>query len=135
MASIGSQQLHAVNKQYDTDDVNRMNRLKNLYEQKFKKLRTICRESNSNIFIVSLNWLYYLANGKNIIAHQNTTIRGLKNISTRGRFKIGLDCTGFTHNKDVTYLNIDGKLEGLRQRFCWQRMQILCRQACTRYNW
>ena len=79
-----------------------MKRLKTLYK--------ICRESQSNFVLVALRHFYYLAKGKNIIAHQNTIISGLKNISLNGLLMIGVDYVGFTHNKDVTFLNIRGQM-------------------------
>lgn len=51
--------------------------------------------------------------GKNIISHQNVYIKGLKNISIKGLLRIGVDYVGFIHNKDITYLNVKGKLEFL----------------------
>ncbi|MDJ1471643.1 acyltransferase [Cytophagaceae bacterium DM2B3-1] len=57
-----------------------------------------------------MKYIYYWVNERNIISHQSATIRGWKNISTHGLLKIGVDYIGFTHNKDVTFLNIYGKI-------------------------
>lgn len=47
---------------------------------------------------------------KNILVHQHTTIKGVKNISTGGNLNIGTDYVGFTGKKDPTILNVQGKL-------------------------
>jgi hypothetical protein len=52
--------------------------------QELKKLFKLCRTSNSSFIIVLTKYFYYLIKGKNIIAHQNAVIKGLKNISTTG---------------------------------------------------
>jgi len=70
-----------------------------------------CKQSSSNFLVVFSKYLYYKANGKNIAAAPNTFIKGLGNISTDGLLKIGIDYVGFTHRKDVTYLNINGRLD------------------------
>ncbi|MCC9166595.1 acyltransferase [Pontibacter harenae] len=76
-----------------------------------KKLYNICKKSNSNFYIVLVKYFYFKVKGKNIISHQNTIIKGLRNISVKGLLKIGVDYVGFVHNKDITYLNIKGRLE------------------------
>jgi acetyltransferase-like isoleucine patch superfamily enzyme len=80
-----------------------MRRLKNLYR--------LCRKSDSSFLIVTLKHLSYLFIGKNIIAHQNAIIKGAGNITTKGSLKVGVDYVGFTHNRDVTYLNVNGRLD------------------------
>ncbi|EOR94092.1 Maltose acetyltransferase-like protein [Arcticibacter svalbardensis MN12-7] len=81
--------------------------------KKLKQLFKDCEKSNSNFWVVLLRSLYYRARGKNIIPHQSVYIRGIKNISTKGTVKIGIKNTGFTHNKDVTYFNVMGKVDFL----------------------
>lgn len=73
----------------------------------------MCKSTGSNFLIVLFKCLIYRINGKNIITDQRTRIKGLSNISTNGQLKVGLDYVGFTNNRDVTYLNIGGKLEVL----------------------
>lgn len=48
---------------------------------------------------------------KNIIVHNNTIIKGLRNIDTQeGKLRIGLSDIGFLNKHDRCYLNIRGKL-------------------------
>jgi acetyltransferase-like isoleucine patch superfamily enzyme len=61
--------------------------------------------------MVSIKHLYYATNGKSIVSHQNTIIKGLENISINGILRIGVDYVGFVHNKDITFLNIHGRLD------------------------
>jgi len=69
------------------------------------------QKTESNFYAVFLKQLYYyFFYRKNIIAHQNTTIKGVKNISTNGLLNIGVQYVGFSHSNDVTLLNIGGKL-------------------------
>jgi len=48
--------------------------------------------------------------GKNIFANDHVIIKGLENIHTKGLLQIGMWYVGFMHKKDITYLNINGKL-------------------------
>jgi len=81
-----------------------MKRIKVIYE--------ICKKSGSNFWVVIVKYLYYkIIKKKNIAAHQNAIIKGINNITTAGLLKAGIDLPGFTHNKDVTYLRIDGKIK------------------------
>jgi acetyltransferase-like isoleucine patch superfamily enzyme len=79
--------------------------------KKLLQLRKACRNSNSNFLIVLIRYLLYKTRGKNILAHQKAKIKGVDNITSNGLLKIGIDYVGFIHNKDVTYLNIKGKME------------------------
>ncbi len=53
------------------------------------------------------NKLFYK---KNILQHPNTKIFGVQNIISPKGLEIGMNYVGFTHNKDVTLLNINGTL-------------------------
>jgi len=67
--------------------------------------------TESKFYVVFMKQLYYyFFFKKEIIAHQNTTIKGLKNISTNGLLNIGVQYVGFSHSRDITLLNISGKL-------------------------
>lgn len=83
-------------------------------KRKIKKIISLYKETQqaeSNFCVVFVKQLYYyFFYRKKIIAHQNTTIKGLKNISTNGLLNIGVQYVGFSHAKDVTLLNISGKL-------------------------
>jgi acetyltransferase-like isoleucine patch superfamily enzyme len=47
--------------------------------------------------------------GKQILPHRATIIKGMKNIDTNGWLKIGMGYVGFTHKRDTTFLNVQGK--------------------------
>lgn len=49
--------------------------------------------------------------GLNIFLHQNVTIKEIKNFYAKDQISIGTDYIGFLHKKDVTYLNLRGKLK------------------------
>lgn len=53
--------------------------------------------------------IYYKLKGKKIFAHHRVSIRGLRNIETRGLLNIGTIAVGFLHRNDRTVLNIQGK--------------------------
>ena len=70
-----------------------------------------CVESDSFYATVALkNFYYRFFKGKNILAHQDSMIRGVNNISLNGVLKIGVSYVGFCHPSDRTYLNVQGKL-------------------------
>jgi len=79
--------------------------------RKLKALYYLCRKLNLNFLLVLPQYLYYNFNGKNILSHQKTIIEGLRNVTTHGLLKIGVDYVGFVHKKDVTFLNVQGKIE------------------------
>ncbi|MFP5041218.1 acyltransferase [Parasediminibacterium sp. JCM 36343] len=79
--------------------------------KKLKKLFYSCRKSGSNFLIVLLKHIFYRAKRKNIVADHNAIIKGVSNIIIKGFLKVGISPVGFTHNKDVTLLNVSGKLE------------------------
>ncbi len=70
-----------------------------------------CRASKTNFLVLIIRAIYYKLRGKNILAHQNTQIIGLRNINTHGKIELGIRYTGFAHNNDRTFLNIKGALE------------------------
>jgi acetyltransferase-like isoleucine patch superfamily enzyme len=74
------------------------------------KLYKVCRNSNTCFTCLVLKFVYYKLQGKNILAHQNTRINKLKNIRINGLLRVGIENVGFTHPKDITYLNIKGTL-------------------------
>lgn len=75
-----------------------------------RKFYLKCRKSNTNVLILALRYAYYrLFYKKNLLVHQNTKIKGVKNIKSNGRLEIGTSYVGFIHREDVTYLNIQGK--------------------------
>ncbi len=48
---------------------------------------------------------------KSIYAHKEVVIYGLENIKiVEGEIKIGLQFVGFTHKRDITFINIRGKV-------------------------
>jgi NDP-sugar pyrophosphorylase family protein len=78
-----------------------------------KNIFRTCKQSNSNFLVVLIKFIYFKLNGKYIYCHQNAIIKGSENITTKGLVKIGVDYVGFTHSKDITYLNVGGKLDFL----------------------
>ena len=78
---------------------------------KITKLIGNLREAGSNILLVCLRTIHYKIRGRNIIPHQNTIIKGVKNIYTNNNILyIGLNNYGFIHKRDRAFLNIQGKL-------------------------
>lgn len=70
------------------------------------------RSSKTNLLSLVLRALYFkLVFGKTILVHQRVSLCGVKNISAPGKLEIGTDYVGFTHKRDITYLNIKGKLK------------------------
>jgi len=70
-----------------------------------------CRESESNFVIVFVRLIISkVLYGKTFFLHQHVTIKGIKNIETEGKLKIGIGYVGFNHRADRTLLNIMGRL-------------------------
>ncbi len=69
-----------------------------------------CKKSEANFIIVLISYFYYKIRGKSILSHQNVSIKGLKNLETKGVLRIGGNPVGFIHKSDKTHLNISGKL-------------------------
>jgi acetyltransferase-like isoleucine patch superfamily enzyme len=72
----------------------------------------VARSSNSdvNVPLFLLKSGQYHCFSKNIFAHHNTSIKGLRNIETRGQLFVGTPYVGFLNKHDRTFLNIKGKL-------------------------
>jgi acetyltransferase-like isoleucine patch superfamily enzyme len=78
---------------------------------KYLALYKLCKTSETIFFIVFCKKIFYkFFYKKNIIAHQQVTIKGIKNIYCNGMLNIGIDNYGFLHKSDKTLLNINGKL-------------------------
>lgn len=65
---------------------------------------------DTNIFLSGLRFLYFRIMGKNIIPHSRAVIKGSRNITTDGSLSVGTLGVSFSLRKDITYLNIQGKL-------------------------
>ena len=76
----------------------------------FRKLWDECRRARISFILVALTHLGYRLRKKNILASNNVTIYGLKNISTSGLLRLGLANVGFMNRHGQTFLNIAGKL-------------------------
>jgi acetyltransferase-like isoleucine patch superfamily enzyme len=78
------------------------------------KLKEICKYSKlseSKLIIFTLKrCLYKFKWKKDILAHDKVQIKNIRNISTKGLLKIGVDYFGFSSKYDATLLNINGKL-------------------------
>jgi acetyltransferase-like isoleucine patch superfamily enzyme len=74
-----------------------------------RSLYTVCKKSGASYLGVLLRFIYYKTRKKQILAHQRTIIKGIKNIETQGSLWIGIGYFGFVHKKDITWLNIQGK--------------------------
>ena len=68
------------------------------------------RRLDTNLLITILKWLWYAVLGKQVIAHQNAKIAGIRNIVTEGRLYVGTSEYGFSHPHQRTFLNIRGAL-------------------------
>ncbi|HOO18977.1 MAG TPA: hypothetical protein PK296_02175 [Paludibacteraceae bacterium] len=76
----------------------------------YHQISDYSKESDTAFIKILLKRLYFLYRSKNIIASSNVTIKNIDNIVTGGLLKIGIDYNGFNHKKDITLLNIRGKL-------------------------
>ena len=64
------------------------------------------RKNDINPFFFILKNIIYFIRNKNILAHNKTTIKGLKNIDTsEGKLRIGLGYIGFLNKKTAHYYN------------------------------
>lgn len=68
----------------------------------------VCDGNSLNFFLSAI--FYKLVYNKNILCHQKVIIKGVENIKTTNELKIGVDYIGFCSHKDITYLNINGKI-------------------------
>jgi len=70
-----------------------------------------CKSARSNFLIVYFKYLFYsIFYQKKILSHQKTSIKGVKNISTKKILNVGVKYVGFMLPSDRTFLNIQGKL-------------------------
>ena len=69
------------------------------------------RTQSSFLSIVFRALLIKVFFNKKIVAHQKTILRGIRNIHCPGILDAGIGYVNFMHRKDVTYLNIQGKLK------------------------
>jgi acetyltransferase-like isoleucine patch superfamily enzyme len=77
----------------------------------FKYLYKVSQKNKISFFkILFLHIYYYYFKNKNVFSHPNVQINGLKNITTKGPLRIGLNYVGFVHKKDHVLLNIQGHL-------------------------
>ena len=70
----------------------------------------MCRGGQTHPLPAFVRYLWRKGRGVNIIAHGNTELRGLRNITTHGTLRIGMRYVGFTSRHDHTLLNIGGRL-------------------------
>ena len=76
-----------------------------------RKLYKKCRDSERSITVVLLRYLLIkIFYKKELFLHQKVKINGIKNIITKNKLEIGIQPVGFMHKKDITYINIKGKL-------------------------
>jgi len=76
-----------------------------------QKLYKKCIKSESNFIYVSVRYLLIkLKYRKNLLLHQDVSIKGLKNLEVNKRLYVGLNYTGFNCKNDKTFLNIQGQL-------------------------
>ena len=68
------------------------------------------RDPQTSIALFLLKSVYYHLLSKQIFAHHNTTILGLRNIQTHGQLFVGTSYVGFLNKYDRTFLNINGEL-------------------------
>jgi carbonic anhydrase/acetyltransferase-like protein (isoleucine patch superfamily) len=65
---------------------------------------------DTNRPLTALKYLYYRLRGKKIVAHSRAIIKGVDRISTIGHLHVGTQYVGFSHPKEITYLNVRGIL-------------------------
>jgi acetyltransferase-like isoleucine patch superfamily enzyme len=71
-----------------------------------------CKKSDSLFIIVLIRFVISkVLHNKTLLLHQNTTIRGIKNINAKEKIEIGVGYVGFMHRSDKTFLNIKGNLK------------------------
>lgn len=70
-----------------------------------------CKSAGSNFLIVYFKYIFCrLFYQKKFLSHQKTSIKRIKNISTKKILNIGVQYVGFMLSSDRTFLNIQGKL-------------------------
>ena len=78
------------------------------YYGKYMVLRSAGFDVNVPLFL--LKSAYYHLFSKNILAHHNTTILGIRRIETDGWLYVGISPSGYLNKHDRTFLNVRGKL-------------------------
>lgn len=73
-----------------------------------RKLRSGDLDVNVPLFL--LKSIYYHVWSKDILAHHNATVLGIRNIETRGQLSLGTGNISFLNRHDRVFLNIRGKL-------------------------
>lgn len=69
-----------------------------------------CKNLGISFLRVYFRYLVYVRRNKYILSHPKAIIKGLSNIETKGLLMIGMNFNGFSHNKDITYINCLGKM-------------------------
>ncbi|HHT23856.1 MAG TPA: hypothetical protein GXZ87_11225 [Bacteroidales bacterium] len=76
-----------------------------------RKIKKIANENQYSFVLLLGSWIYsFLRGNKSLIAAQNVIIKNIKNIKSDGLLLIAVSYNGFTCKKDLTVLNIRGKL-------------------------
>ena len=83
--------------------------LKNIANE-YRKIILKTKPMSSGRLYTLIKFYYYKIKGKHILAHSATIFKGLNNITTADLLTVGLDFFGFVSAKDVSFLNIRGKL-------------------------
>jgi len=78
------------------------------YYGKYRRLKSSDYDVNLPLFC--LKSAYYHLFSKNIFAHHSTTIKGIRNIDTRGRLFVGIPAFYLANRHEGTILDIRGKL-------------------------
>lgn len=78
--------------------------------KEFFKLYEKCKKTDTNFINAVILYIWYRFKKKEILLHQRAIVKGSKNIQTNGLLQVGTGSIGFTHKRDTTYLNVNGKL-------------------------
>jgi acetyltransferase-like isoleucine patch superfamily enzyme len=73
-------------------------------------LYKLCKKSDTSFICLVLRFIYYRSQEKLLLLHQRAIVKGVQNIYTQGFLTVGVNYCGFLHKKDVTLLNIQGKM-------------------------
>lgn len=69
-----------------------------------------CRKVRTSFPMALLRHAYFRARGKNIVVSNRVIIKGLENLFPEAHLSVGMSDYGFMHNKDWTYLHVQGKV-------------------------
>lgn len=75
-----------------------------------RQLYIQCRKADTSFVVAVLRFIGYRLRGKKIFAHQRAIIKHPDNITTNDVLSVGVSYFGFMHKKDVTLLNVQGRL-------------------------